>query len=208
MPGKVTVDPNAGGEEVPKQSTLVFAPIAGPEFDLALVYGDRELYVGLDQETTLEVFEPLEKSIQFSSLPPHLDERSFGAFGWEQNGFAFGGITYRDPDAIRATPLVVLAMYTRDDATEEVVQATVQDYRLRYGEPTKEMPGTRIAYWFWERPGRRLMVNTSVSPGGNKSLTVAVGGTQAMTLLGMSSEQATADKSLAIQRLNAQQSAP
>lgn len=204
MPGEVTVDGAAGAEAEPKQSTLSFMPIADEQFDLALVYGDRELYVGLDKATTLEIFEPLDKSIEFTSLPPQFDEEVFGAFGWEQNGFAFGGITYEDPDVSRAPALVVVAMYTRDEVAEDVVQSTVQDYKARYGEPVSELPGSRIAYWFWERPGRRLMVNTSVSPAGKKSLTVAVGSTQAMSLLGMSPDRATTDKSLAIQRLNAQ----
>jgi hypothetical protein len=206
MPGKVTVDPSAGTDEQPKQSSVSFSVISDKEMDLALVYGDRELFLGLDKSTTLQLFAPLDKSIEFSSLPPQFDEKNFSAFGWEQNGFAFGGITFnfRDLESMRDEVKVVFAMYTRDDVADDVVQTIVQGYKLRYKEPIRELPGSRVAYWFWEKPGRRLMVNTSVSPTGKKSVTVAVGGTQVMTLLGMSPDRAAADKSLAIQRLNAQ----
>lgn len=206
MPGEVTVDPAAAGSAAPKAESITFLRITDSNEDLALVYGDRELYLGLDKETALQSFAPLDKSIEFSSLPPQFDERKFGAFGWEQNGFAFGCITYTTTNAetMRDDTLVVQAMFTQDDVADDVVQAVVQDYKTRYGEPAAELPGTRIAYWFWNRPGRRLMVNTAVGTGGKKSLTVAIGETSVMTLLGMSPDQAAADKSLAIQRLNAQ----
>lgn len=171
--------------------------------DLALVYGDRSLFLGVDREEAREAFAPLDKALEFSNKPAQFGDK-FGAFGWETNDFAFGCITFEQVDTatMAKSKVVVQAMYTVENATEEAIEAVLLRYRELYGEPASEDPGARIGYWFWYRPGRRLMVNTSTTPEGKRALTVAVGEPQVMTLLGMSVEQSGKDKKAAIQRLN------
>ncbi len=203
-PGEVTVSPEGGNDEVQKQKSISFQRIDTAKDDLALIYGDSKLYLGVEKTEALEIFKPLDKSLEFSSLPSQFDERNFGAFGWETDGFAVGFITYEqtDPETKTMSVVVVHAMYMSDDVTDDTVQAVLQEYKRLYGEPSSALPGSRIGYWFWTKPGRRLMVNTAVIASGKKTLTVAVGETQVMTLLGMSFEQAKKDKDKAIERLN------
>ena len=202
-PGEVSVTPEQD-QEVPKLNEITFLRLNASE-DVPLVFGDRSLYLGTTKAEALEEFEPLEKSVEFASLPPQFGD-DFKAFGWETDSFGFGGITYADVDPVTSlqADVLVFVMVTQEDVDEDTVQAIVQAYTALQGEPTTALPGSRIAYWFWSRPGRRVMVNTAVDSKGEKSLTVAVGETQVMTLLGMSAEQAKADKDRAIQRLNAQ----
>jgi hypothetical protein len=203
-PEKVSVAPQGEAGEVPLLESIEFDRL-DPFDDLALVYGEDTLFLGGDRINALAVFEPLDKSVSFNALPPLFSDEHFAAFGWETDDFAFGAVTYKvlDPKTMRTTEVVVQAMYTQDDVGEDVVQAVLDRYREMYKEPASALPGDRVGYWFWSKPGRRLMVNTAVDPRGRKSLTVAVGETQTMTLLGMDPQQAKADKDKAIQRLSA-----
>ncbi len=203
-PGEVSVSTQGDPSEIVKVESIAFQKKTDPEDDFALTYGESTMYLGVGRNAAFEAFQPPDKATEFSSLPAQFEEKYFGAFGWEAGGFAFGCITFEQTDTVSMlkSDAVVHAMYTKEDVTDEVVEAVVSQNTELYGAPTDSLPGSRIGYWFWHKPGRRLMVNTAVDAAGKKTLTVAVGDTQVMTLLGMSIDQAKKDKDLGIQRLN------
>jgi hypothetical protein len=199
-PKKVTVPP-----EETKLTTISFDRIVDVAEDLLLYNGNDPLVLGKTRAEALQVFEPPADSRSISALPANLG-KDFTASGWESENLSFGCISFEHvsgPEDGEPVPeQVVFAMYTQDAVDEDIVTKTVSRYTQEFGEPTNTIPGRQIRYWFWIRPKRWLMVNTSVSQSGRTAVTVALGAPQIMREMRMAVDLARADQALAIERLS------
>lgn len=202
-PERVTVEP----EEPPvvKIEQIPFEDRVPSDQDLALFNGDLALRLGTSRDRALRVFAKPQRSTPLTTLPPTFGD-AFSAVGWETDTLSFGAILFKRPTGPEdgASPeQLVLAMYTQEDADDTTVQETVGRYTEEFGEPSHVYPGANIAYWFWIRPARWLMVSKCVDHNGKPSVTVALGAPQAMRELRMATDLAQADQNKAIERLAA-----
>lgn len=187
-------------------NTIVFEPNVTSDEDLALFNGDFSLRLGATRQRALQVFEPPQKSMPVSALPPKFGE-SFSAIGWETDNLSFGAMMYKPklgPEDESPAESLVLAMYTQDNADEKTIEETVTRYTAEFGDPTHVLlpPGGMVRYWFWIKPRRWLMVNSSLDHQKKLAVTVALGAPQVMRELGMAVNVARVDQQKAIDRLN------
>ncbi|MCH7905391.1 MAG: hypothetical protein IH944_12625 [Armatimonadetes bacterium] len=171
--------------------------------DLALIQGDARLSVGDSRSQALRVFKAPAGSYPRTSLPSGLGKK-FSAIGWESNDASFGAILYTRNDA--AASHVVQAMVTWEGVDEETVQQKFLLYRDEFGLPSTPIGGQDVAYWFWQKRERVLMINKATDPAGKVSLTVAVGLKEVMAGLRMSESAAKKDKNTAEELLRSAKS--
>ena len=202
-PAEVSVPSQSVQPAAVKQNKVEFDPQSQ---SLSLLFDSQRIYLGDTKEETVAHSNPPRRKWEFTNLPPLLGD-SFSALGWEaDNGYSFGCIAFTDPGIVNAKDAVVQAMLTRDDVDQKTVDETVAEYTSAFGPPVRDDTpyDARVGYWFWNAPGRRLMVCAALDAKGKRSLTVALGAPMLMTFLGMSPEQAKADKAKSVQHLNEQ----
>lgn len=198
-PGEVSVPDGGDGQGDATLETIAFDTRVPIERDLAIFNGEVGLRLGTTKDRAIEVFPALAKSYPFSALPAQFG-KEFKAVGWEGDQISFGCITL----PVDGKETVVLAMVTIEDASDDAVASALEKYKKEFGDPQFSLPGNRVIYHFWDRPGRRLMLNVSTSGSGHRSLTVVLGAPQAMTELGMSHERAKTDQTKALEGLSSQ----
>ncbi len=169
------------------------AKVEPPDFEkrtsLRMVrYGD-ELRVGDGVDTALRVFREEKNAYKIAEMPPGWKDEAYTCQGWDNGTMGFGAILYDDK--------LCLGLYHEYKADQERVEEIVGTYERLNSVPLKTVVGSRVRYWFWEDDVHRLMICAVQSPKEGLNVSVSLGDTRIMNIMGMSPTQAEKDRAAA-----------
>jgi len=150
-----------------------------------LINGDRNLRIHSTEDQAFEVFARPKNGFDFFEESPITGD-DYVAKGWQSSVESFGVLSLRNK--------VVLAMYTLDYTSADQLSEKVRLYQEAF--PTIEpsvLPGDKASYWFWEVGRVRLMICASQDTKRKQQLVIALGDTDVMDALRMSTDAARLD---------------
>lgn len=185
--------------EVPEPTVSLKTRIPGPatvdppDFEkrtsLRMVRNGEELRVGDSIDTALRVFREEKNAYKIAEMPPGWKDPAYTCQGWDNGTMGFGAILYDDK--------VALGLYHEYKADQDRVDDIVGTYERMNVDPPVTVVGSRVRYWFWEDDTHRLMICAVQSPKDGLNISVSLGTTRLMDIMGMSPAQAEKDRASA-----------
>ena len=185
---------SAGAIGLPSKRTIATSTKVGPpDFNrrtpLRMVRRGEELRVGDTVDSAFKVFDAEKGASRVSELPSGWRDPLYSCAGWDAGTSGFATILFDER--------VALGLYFEDEATEARLQEILETYE-RMLEVPLVITGSRVRYWFWEQEPHRLMICAVQVPGNQHvNITISLGDTQLMDVLGMSPLIADRDRKAA-----------